>query len=87
MRREIENYLFDKEVVSKLAAIDGRPFDETRYNAAVSDIGSQDLKPVQQEVQASCGYVGTIADFKVVLARAMTQGMNTFAELESAIFP
>jgi len=86
VRREIENYLFDKEVVSALASKMGSEFDEARFDSAVSDIQFADLKPVQQIVQASCGFAGKAVDFKLALASAITPTMAVFRELESAIF-
>jgi predicted ATPase len=86
-RREIENFLFDKEVVSSLAAECELSFDEARYDAAVHDVRMQDLKPAQQEIQASCGFVGRMAEFKLALARQIKPGSLVFRELEAAIFP
>lgn len=86
-RREVENYLFDKDVVTALAAKLGQPFDEVRYNSLVTDIKDQNLKPVQQALQASCGFVGRVSDFKLALAQVITTDMAVFRELEAAIFP
>src|SRR5690606_3437989 len=43
-RREIENYLFDKEVLNNYAKAKSVTFDENKYDSAVKDITSQDLK-------------------------------------------
>lgn len=86
-RHEVENYLFDKEVLR--AFCDGRniEFDEGRYDAAVNDIRAQDLKPVQQIIQAACGFVGTVPDFKRLLGAAFRADMIAYRELEASIFP
>ena len=86
-RREIENYLFDKEVLKSFCAISGAVFDEARYDRAVTDIGSQDLKPVQQEVMAACGFRGALPEFKRALAVAITPGLAVHTELTASIFP
>lgn len=85
-RREIENYLFDKQVLEAFCAARGSAFDEARYNAAVNDIRHQDLKPAQQEIQASCGFVGGVPDFKRALASIIAPVMETYRDLEETIF-
>ena len=54
-RREIENYLFDKEILKKYCFQESFVFDETRYDGIVSDITEQDMKPIQQQIQSCCG--------------------------------
>ena len=50
-------------------------------------IRTQDLKPVQQAIRASCGYVGSVLDFKRSLATAIAPPMAVYVELEAAVFP
>lgn len=87
LRREVENYVFDKEVVKAHCARIGTVFDEARYDAAVADIVTQDLKLVQQEVKAACGAGGTVPQFKLDLAKSVLPTMALYVELESVIFP
>jgi len=85
-RSEIENYIFDKEVLTRYCSSNSRSFDETRYNSKVTDINMQNLKPVQQDIQASCGSNGNISDFKRELAKTITKDMEIYKWLESVIF-
>lgn len=86
-RREIENYLFDKDVLKQFCATAGSTFDEDRYDAAVADVQTQDLKPVQQSIMAACGFRGSVPDFKRALAGAVGIHLPVYAELSAAIFP
>jgi len=85
-RREIENYIFDKEVLKKFCIDHLKTFDETRYNSKVMDINLQDLKLVQQDIQASCGVTGKISDFKRDLAKSILIGTQLYIELTGVIF-
>ncbi|HKR16178.1 AAA family ATPase [Rhizorhapis sp.] len=87
VRREIENYLFDKQVLQAFCLSRGIAFDEARYDSAVTDIRSQDLKPLQQEIQASCHFNGRVPDFKRALVSSIELGFAAYQELESSIFP
>ena len=85
-RREIENYLFDKEVLREYCNKNSKSFDETRYDKSVNDINLQDLKPLQQEIQACCSVNGNISDFKRELAKVVNKNMTVYANLKTLIF-
>lgn len=87
LRRELENYLFDREIVEAFSRHKGLTFDVSRYENAVSDIRNDDLKGTQQEILRSSGFQGNIVDFKRQLAAFLSPGTATYRELESAIFP
>lgn len=57
LRREIENYLYDPEIVSRCAAAAGVPFDQASYDGVSPDTANQDLKeaPVPATIQRLCG--------------------------------
>jgi hypothetical protein len=86
-RREIENYLFDKEVLGTFCTKNASVFDEARYDAAVTNIQTQDLKPVQQQIMAACNFRGGLPDFKRALAVAVTADLASHTELAASIFP
>lgn len=86
-RHELENYLFDKEVLRAFCAGRGGALDEARYDAAVNDVRTQDLKPVQQEIQAACAFRGTMPEFKRALAFAFAPALAVYQDLEASIFP
>jgi len=85
-RREIENYLFDKDVLKKYCESKGVVFDESRYDLNVQDISTQDLKLVQQEIKTSCSCQANLADFKLSLAEFITKNTDAYKQLEQDIF-
>ncbi|MEN9649383.1 MAG: hypothetical protein RL094_350 [Candidatus Parcubacteria bacterium] len=86
LRRELENYLFDKEILKKYCVENSKVFDEAKYDNKVTYIKEQDLKPVQQDIQASCQESGDMAHFKRALAKFISQDTAVFIELESLVF-
>lgn len=87
-RWELENYLFDKEVLSAYCAGEGLLFDEAAYDAFVTDIQNQNVKDETQRIKNFCGIKVSInADvFKVGLSKYLVAGMSAFQELEDCIF-
>jgi hypothetical protein len=86
VRCEIENYLFDKEVLKKFCIDNSKIFDELRYDNKVTDIKCQELKSIQQEIQASCQVSGDIQQFKKGLAKYIYSDSAVFKEIEMSIF-
>lgn len=86
IRREIENYLFDKGVLKKYCESKGVVFDENRYDQNVEDISTQDLKLVQQEIKTSCSCQESMADFKLSIAEFITKDTDAYRQLEQDIF-
>lgn len=85
-RREIENYIFDKEVLKIFCSQKSIIFDEAKYDNKVSDIICQNLKPVQQDIQSSCVTSGDISSFKRDLAIAVLKNTQIFKDLNDIIF-
>ena len=85
-RREIENYIFDKEVLIAFCEKNSKTFNEAKYNLKVTDVINQDMKPVQQDIQSCCQASGNLDDFKKSLAKVISSKMIIFKELESEIF-
>ena len=87
-RWEIENYLYDKDVLKAYSAAEELSFDEASYDAFVTNINDQNLKDETQRIKNFCGISGSInADvFKIVLSGYMTAEMPVFHELETCIF-
>lgn len=87
-RWEIENYLYDKEVLNAYCVGEELLFDEPAYDAFVTNINDQNLKDETQRIKNFCGIKGSInADvFKVALSGYLTSGMRMFQELEDCIF-
>lgn len=87
-RFEIENYLYDKEVLKKYCEINGKTFDEVAYDAFVTDIVNQQIKDNTGHIRNFCGIVGSINAevFKKNLAKVIDDSMQVYRELESVIF-
>lgn len=88
-RWEIENYLFDKEVLKKYCASDENlNFDEQTYDNLIQNIISDNVKDSTDRIKKICGITTSInpEKFKLNLAEFITEDMNIYAELESCIF-
>jgi len=87
-RFEIENYLFDKDVLRSYCAENGKHFDEPAYDSFVTDIVNQNVKDDTNRIKNICGVVGSVnADtFKLSLAPHLRKGLPAYTELESCIF-
>lgn len=87
-RWEIENYLYDKEVLKAYCAGEALTFNEASYDAFVTDIGNQNLKDETGRIKNLCGIKGSVsADvFKLAVAAYITNEMSVFKELDSCIF-
>ncbi len=54
-RREIENYLYDKDVLEKYCADNRYAFNEPAYDAFVTDIVNQNVKDETTRIKNICG--------------------------------
>ena len=87
-RWEIENYLFDKEVLKKYCNTEGLTFDETSYDQFFTDIINQDVKRENTRIRNLCGINTNINPeiFKLNLSRVISEDMAIYSELEQCIF-
>ena len=87
-RWEIENYLYDKDVLKSYCEAEGLYFNQTSYDAFVTNIYDQNLKDETQRIKSVCGIKGSISAeiFKVALSKYLVAGMPVFVELEACIF-
>lgn len=87
-RWELENYLFDKNVLSKYCRNSGLSFNEAGYDAEVTDIMNDNIKDRVNTVKSFCGVSANAntENFKIELARLITSDMAVFAELEACVF-
>lgn len=87
-RWEIENYLYDKEILKAYCLQNTLNFDEPAYDGFVKDIVNDNLKDATGHIRNICGIVGSVtADtFKVALAGHCKNDMAVFSELRDCIF-
>lgn len=87
-RFEIENYLYDKEVLSEFCVQNENTFDEESYDKLVTNIFDQQVKDETKKIKNICGIVSSINAevFKKNLAKVINDQMQVYAELEEVIF-
>ncbi len=87
-RREIENYLFDKEILQKYCIENGLTFEEEAYDAFVTSISDQNLKDDLGLIRSFCGIKTSInaEKFKVLLAEHITSDTAVYQDLADSIF-
>jgi hypothetical protein len=87
-RFELENYLYDKDVLKSFCLGNGTIFDEKTYDGIVTDICNQDVKSLTGQIKNICGIRTSInADsFKISLASHFNSDMGAYKELKSCIF-
>ena len=88
-RWELENYLFDKEILSKYCeSTDSLEFDETAYDEFVTDINNQNVKDEVSRIKNYCGIKTSIStnQFKLNLSKHITEETEVYKELRACIF-
>lgn len=87
-RWEIENYLYDKEVLKKYCENNDFIFSETDYDNFVKDINNQNLKDETGRIKNFCGMSINVNPevFKEKLSTYISEDMQIYAELEECIF-
>jgi predicted ATPase len=87
-RWELENYLFDKEILSKYCKSKGLTFSETDYDNFVTDINNQNVKDEINRIKNFCGIQSSIGEvqFKLNLSKFITQETDVYQELRECIF-
>ena len=87
-RFEIENYLYDKEVLKKYCISNELEFDENMYDSIVKDIVLDNLKDITGKIKECCNINNSISkeQFKKNLANYITPDMEVYKELEDVIF-
>lgn len=85
---EIENYLYDKEVLKKYCETKGKIFNESGYDAFVTDIINQNVKDFTGRIKEFCSIRESInaEKFKKNLAEVIEPSMEVYRELEGVIF-
>ena len=88
-RWELENYLFDKEILSKYCeSTNGLEFDEAAYDQFVTDINNQNVKDEVSRIKNFCSIKTSISEdkFKLNLSKHITKETGVYKELQECIF-
>lgn len=87
-RFEIENYLYDKEVLEAYCLENHLEFNLDKYNSIVKDINNDNLKDQTSAIKSCCNIKSSLNPevFKRNLASYITKNMNVYKELEKVIF-
>ena len=87
-RWEIENYLFDMEILKKYCSINSLTFKEEEYNNFITDLNNQNIKDETPRVKNFCSINTNVNSekFKLNLSTLITEDTSTFIELERCIF-
>ena len=87
-RWEIENYLFDKEILFKYCQSKDLTFSEADYNNFVTDINNQGVKDEINRIKNFCGIKTSISadKFKLNLSEFITKETKVYEELRECIF-
>lgn len=87
-RWEIENYLFDKEVLKAFCEANKLTFDEVEYDKFVTNIVDDNIKDEISRIRNFCGINTSISseNFKINLSEYITENMLVYKELEQCIF-
>ena len=87
-RWEMENFLYDKEVLMQYTSEKGLVFNETKYDKNVRDIANQTVKDETGMIKSVCGITWSVnaEKFKVELSQYIKSGLNVYEELRECIF-
>ena len=87
-RYEIENYLYDREILEKYCKANDLVFDDSFYCSHVTDIVNQNLKDVTGQIKRCCHITTSVnaESFKINLSNYITENTNVYQELEKVIF-
>lgn len=87
-RWELENYLYDKEVLALYCQRNDLEFSEADYDRFVTDIYNQNLKDSTGLIKNFCNMHLPVhpESFKIELSHCVTPQMDVYKELEDCIF-
>lgn len=88
-RFELENYLFDKEILLKYCkSVAGLKFDEEAYDNFLTDINNQEVKDEFNRIKNICGIQANVgaSEFKLNLSKCIKKETKVYEELHKCIF-
>jgi len=86
VRKEFENYLFDKVLLRKYCETNGKNFNETEFDNLVKDIVNDEVKDKGGDIIKKCCNCNLSTDFKTDLAKLITKDMDIYKDLRREIF-
>ena len=81
-RREIENYLFDREIIEIYCRQNSLDFSGITAHNNIHDIINDDIKQYQSSIMQQCGFNGSIEEFKLKLAEFITPNTEIYKLLK-----
>jgi len=87
-RWEIENYLFDKEVLKAFCEANSLTFNEDEYDKFITNITDDNIKDQTNRIRSFCGINTSVSseNFKITLSEYVSEKMEVYKELEQCIF-
>ncbi len=87
-RWELENYLFDKDVLKKYCKDRGLAFNEIEFDKNITEIIDHNVKDIIATIKSICGLGNNYSNenLKLELSEYITEDMPIFTELEDCIF-
>lgn len=86
VRREFENYLFDKELLKKYCEANGKSFNETEFDNLIRDVVNDEVKDKGGGLIKKCCECDLSADLKTDLAKLLTKDTEVYKNLRKEIF-
>ena len=88
IRWELENYLYDEEVLQAYCAKNGLVFDRDSYRKHVADLVNENVKEQTGLIKNICGIKANInrEKFKIELSKCVTSEMSVYKEPQDCIF-
>ena len=81
-RREIENYLFDREIIESYCKQNSLEFSTITAYSNIQDIEKGDIKQYQSSIMQQCGFNGSVDEFKLKLAEFITPSTEIYRLLK-----
>ncbi|MFA6076867.1 MAG: ATP-binding protein [Candidatus Paceibacterota bacterium] len=86
VRREFENYLFDKQLLKKYCEKNGKEFKESEYDSLVVNIVDDEVKDKRSDILKKSCNSSLSADIKIDLASLITKDDDIYKNLRKEIF-
>ncbi len=86
IRKEFENYLFDKQLLKKYCEKQGKEFKENEFDSLVVDIVNDDIKDKSDNIMRKCCDCELSTNIKIDLAKLITKNDEIYKNLRKEIF-